>query len=114
MKAGMSWGWLKLLQLRDIVRPFFWTKIGNGMNTSVWYDSWCSQSPLIRYLTPRDITREGFSIHSCVADLVVNNAWIWPQAGLLKAPELGIIQVPCLEESRPDLPVWRASNAYGA
>ena len=110
MKAGISWGWLKLLQLRDIVRPFFWTKIGNGKNTSVWYDSWCSQSPLIRYLTPRDITREGFSIHSCVADLVVNNAWIWPQAWLLKAQELGIIQVPCLEESRPDLPVWRASN----
>ena len=45
-----------------------------------------------------------------MVDLVVNNAWIWPQAWLLKAPELGIIQVPCLEESRPDLPVWRASN----
>jgi hypothetical protein len=74
MKEGISWGWLKLLQLRDIVRPFFWTKIGNGNNTSLWYDSWCSQFPLIRYLTPRDITREGFSIHSCVADLVVNNA----------------------------------------
>ncbi|GJR04220.1 RNA-directed DNA polymerase, eukaryota, reverse transcriptase zinc-binding domain protein [Tanacetum coccineum] len=26
-KDGMSWGWLKLLQLRDIVRPFFWVKL---------------------------------------------------------------------------------------
>ncbi|GKD87311.1 hypothetical protein Tco_1358465 [Tanacetum coccineum] len=29
-KDGMSWGWLKLLQLRDIVRPFFWVKLGLG------------------------------------------------------------------------------------
>ncbi|GJY86607.1 putative reverse transcriptase domain-containing protein, partial [Tanacetum coccineum] len=35
-KDGMSWGRLKLLQLRDIVQPFFWVKlglmVGNGDN----------------------------------------------------------------------------------
>nr|GEV37706.1 retrotransposon protein, putative, Ty1-copia subclass [Tanacetum cinerariifolium] len=110
VKADMSWGWLKLLQIRDIVKPFFWTIIGNGKSTSVWYDSWCPQSPLNRYLTPRDISREGFSIKNCVADLVVDNNWIWPQAWLLKAPDLGLIAAPILDVNRPDVHQWKASN----
>ncbi|GJX76053.1 hypothetical protein Tco_0322864 [Tanacetum coccineum] len=65
-------GWLKLLQLRDLVRPFFWVKLGNGSNTSLWFDNWCESCPLIRFLSPRDIAREGFHIQSSVADLVSN------------------------------------------
>nr|GEY44039.1 hypothetical protein [Tanacetum cinerariifolium] len=64
IKADMSWGWLKLLQLREYVKPFFWVAFGNGKSTSVWYDSWCSQCPLGRLLSPRDITREGFSLQN--------------------------------------------------
>ncbi|GJU81526.1 reverse transcriptase domain, reverse transcriptase zinc-binding domain protein [Tanacetum coccineum] len=30
IKDEMSWGWRKLLQLWDIMRPFFWVKLGNG------------------------------------------------------------------------------------
>ncbi|GJV00879.1 hypothetical protein Tco_1330149 [Tanacetum coccineum] len=33
----------------------------------------------------REITNEGFNTQSKVSDLVVNNAWIWPHAWLLKA-----------------------------
>ncbi|GJR75338.1 ribonuclease H-like domain-containing protein [Tanacetum coccineum] len=34
----MSWGWLKLLQRRDFVRPFFWVKLGNGQSTLMcWF-----------------------------------------------------------------------------
>nr|GEV70161.1 hypothetical protein [Tanacetum cinerariifolium] len=62
----MSWGWWKLLQLR----------------------------PLNRFLTPRDIAREGFTLQSCVADLIVNGTWKWPNAWLAKAPNLGMENVP--------------------
>ncbi|GJX74351.1 hypothetical protein Tco_0312946, partial [Tanacetum coccineum] len=34
IKDNVSWGWLKLLQLRVLVRPFFWVKLGNGRDTS--------------------------------------------------------------------------------
>ncbi|GJW60791.1 hypothetical protein Tco_0110126 [Tanacetum coccineum] len=77
IKSDLSWGWLKLLQIRDLVKPFFWITIGNGKSTSVWFDNWCSRSPLIMYLTPRDITSEGFNIKSCVADLVANRGAAW-------------------------------------
>ncbi|GJU38853.1 putative RNA-directed DNA polymerase [Tanacetum coccineum] len=109
-KGNMSWGWRKLLQLREFVRPYFWSSIGNGLKTSIWYDMWCLISPLSRFLTPRDITREGFSITSCVADLVSNGGWNWPQAWLLKAPNLVTIPAPNLVNARNDTMKWCDTN----
>ncbi|GJZ64168.1 hypothetical protein Tco_0620589, partial [Tanacetum coccineum] len=110
VKDEMSWGWHKLLQLRDIMRPFFWVKLGNGNSTSLWYDNWCSSSPLINYLTSRDISREGFLLTNTVADLVSNGTWSWPQSWLLKAPDLGLITCPALVSSVADLWQWRDQN----
>ncbi|GJY75098.1 hypothetical protein Tco_0479529 [Tanacetum coccineum] len=45
-----------------------------------------------------------FNLQSCVADLVSNGGWAWPQSWLLKAPYLAIILDPDLVEARLDLP----------
>ncbi|GJR37696.1 retrovirus-related pol polyprotein from transposon TNT 1-94 [Tanacetum coccineum] len=58
----MSWGWRKLLQLCDLVRPYIWAKVGDG-----------------------------FHLKNHVADLIENNTWMWPQAWLQKAPNLGLL-----------------------
>ncbi|GJV83920.1 hypothetical protein Tco_1523818 [Tanacetum coccineum] len=68
----------------------------NGLSTSLWYDMWCSQSALNRFLTLRDITREGFSIQSKVVDLMTNGTWNWPLSWLAKAPNLMSIAAPTL------------------
>ncbi|GJZ31368.1 putative reverse transcriptase domain-containing protein [Tanacetum coccineum] len=99
-----------VLQLREYVKPFFWVTLGNGKSTSVWYDSWCSQCPLSRLLSPRDIIREGFSLQNYVADLMSNGEWAWPQSWLLKAPDLGLVSVSSLDESRQDIPQWCDAN----
>ncbi|GKA26756.1 hypothetical protein Tco_0712865 [Tanacetum coccineum] len=57
----------------------------------------------LTYLTPRDITREGFHLQNCMADLLSNGEWIWPQSWLLKAPDLGLVSVPSLEDARQDV-----------
>ncbi|GJS68607.1 hypothetical protein Tco_0683172 [Tanacetum coccineum] len=110
VKANMCWGWRKLLQIRELIKPFIWVKIGNGKDTSLWHDLWDTQSPLSRYLSPRDITREGYHLKNAVADLVSNNAWSWPNAWLLKAPNIGQIQAPNLIETKRDQIRWRDSN----
>nr|XP_043613661.1 uncharacterized protein LOC122585600 [Erigeron canadensis] len=33
--GSMSWGWRKILLLRDTIRPHIWKKIGNGLSTSI-------------------------------------------------------------------------------
>nr|GEV10909.1 hypothetical protein [Tanacetum cinerariifolium] len=105
----MSWGWRKLLQLRDIVKPYFWKQVGNGHNTSLWHDRWCLQGPLVRLLSPRDIAREGYTLQTHVADLVVNGAWNFPLSWLAKAPILSTLYVPMLTEHE-DSVYWRDSN----
>ncbi|GJV25614.1 hypothetical protein Tco_1378309 [Tanacetum coccineum] len=85
--------------------------IGNGMNTSLWYDTWSTHCPLCKLLSPKDITREGYSIHTCVADLIVNGAWNWPFSWLAKAPNLGLVPTPTLTASSQDRRKWRDTNA---
>ncbi|XP_022040986.1 uncharacterized protein LOC110943551 [Helianthus annuus] len=74
------WSWRKLLQLRPLIRSFCWSKLGNGRDTSVWYDNWSGISPLSSFLSSRTITREGFSLQATVADLSSNGSWLWPAA----------------------------------
>ncbi|GJW20267.1 protein LAZ1 [Tanacetum coccineum] len=43
-------------------------------------------------------------------NLVLNGAWNWPHAWLLKAPDLGILPAPSLDGSRQDCTRWRDRN----
>nr|GEU28765.1 hypothetical protein [Tanacetum cinerariifolium] len=56
-----------------------------------------------------DITREGFTLQSLVADLIVNGTWNWPNAWLAKAPNLGTIAAPILYDHN-DTVCWRDSS----
>ncbi|GJV92051.1 hypothetical protein Tco_1539864 [Tanacetum coccineum] len=105
-KVSMSWGWRKILQLRDIVKPYFWMRMGNGLKASLWHNTWCNQSPLSSYILPRDIAREGHHLRMCVADVIANGAWLWLQSWLRKAPNLAFIPVPMLID-KEDCMRWR-------
>ncbi|GJT68381.1 hypothetical protein Tco_1019861 [Tanacetum coccineum] len=114
-----------ILDIQQLIRGFLWCNDAlKREKAKVAWDVICllkkeefdsSKAHLfdgILYNTGRVATvlREGFSIKNCVADLVVDNTWIWPQAWLLNAPDLGLIAVPVLDEPCPDLHQWRASN----
>ncbi|GJT87817.1 putative reverse transcriptase domain-containing protein [Tanacetum coccineum] len=61
-------------------------------------------------MSPRDITREGYSIHTCVADLIVNGSWNWPLSWLAKAPNICLVPTPTLISSSQYCRKWRDTN----
>ncbi|GJZ17783.1 putative reverse transcriptase domain-containing protein, partial [Tanacetum coccineum] len=110
IRADSSWGWRKLLQLRDTVRPFFVSTLGDGMNTSVLFDNWCLHSPLSLRITPRDASNAGFNLACRVADFGVNGEWNWPQTWTLKVPDIAFIPAPNLDPNKRDVIQWRSKN----
>ncbi|GJS75176.1 hypothetical protein Tco_0725057 [Tanacetum coccineum] len=80
LKSDMSWGWHKILHIRDLL------------------------------LSHRDINREGFHLRTCVADLITNDTWNWPQTWITKAPMLLQVPVPSIVDSYEDTTRWRDSN----
>nr|GEV47613.1 hypothetical protein [Tanacetum cinerariifolium] len=57
----LSWGWRKILQVRQLVRPYFWYRLGDDANASAWFDNWCSVSPFADIISNRDIYGAGFN-----------------------------------------------------
>lgn len=70
--SNASWGWNKLLSLRDMVRPFIKHSLGNGQETNMWHDTWCEGGPLDKFITSRQVFSAGFSNGDTVENLSHN------------------------------------------
>lgn len=90
----VCWGWRKILQSRDILREHIVYRIGDGSQTSLWYDNWLFFGPLSQFIIKRDVFEADFSLDCKVCDMVENGEWKW-----------------CVEEEIPVL-VSSASSAY--
>ncbi|GKD47496.1 hypothetical protein Tco_1276472, partial [Tanacetum coccineum] len=95
----MSWGWRKILQVRHLVRPFFWNRIGNGNLTSAWFDTWSLVGPLSNIVSNRNIYSAGFKKDSNVYEIIHHDAWTWPNDWLVKYPILVNVASPLLSEA---------------
>ncbi|GKA80136.1 hypothetical protein Tco_0786732 [Tanacetum coccineum] len=104
--GNMLWGWRKVLQLSPIIREFICYTIGDGFIVSLWYDHWCSSSPLSDVISIRDIFRVGLDLATKVWDVVSNHAWDWPTHLIGKYPFIGLIPVPFIQEDAPDHLEW--------
>nr|XP_043625583.1 uncharacterized protein LOC122597008 [Erigeron canadensis] len=107
LKGCVTWGWRKLLQARNQVRPFFYTQIGDGLSTSAWYDNWC-YGPLISHISPRIINNVGFHLNTKVAEVIDNEVWAWPTSWNTFFPNL--VPFP-LVNGVTDRVFWK--NRYG-
>ncbi|GJS94082.1 putative reverse transcriptase domain, reverse transcriptase zinc-binding domain protein [Tanacetum coccineum] len=63
----VCWGWKKILLNRDLVRDHIVTRIGNGKDTSVWFDGWSFLGPLCQFISNRDIYEAGISLSCKIA-----------------------------------------------
>nr|XP_043613460.1 uncharacterized protein LOC122585388 [Erigeron canadensis] len=109
LPGSCSWGWRKLLQLREEIRPFIWSKMGNGNSTLAWYDWWSDLGPLIQHITAREISRAGFTLSTRVADIWDGTNWKWAAAWYDLFPVL--IQLSNLQlNDSDDMLCWKDQN----
>nr|XP_043625437.1 uncharacterized protein LOC122596855 [Erigeron canadensis] len=102
--------WKSLLDLRDKIRPHIRHKIGNGNNTSIWYDWWHESGPLCNIISRRKIHEAGFVTTMNVADMVTTNGrWNWPDDWVNQYPILAEISRPTDSDTR-DKVVWKKNN----
>ncbi|GKC01404.1 RNA-directed DNA polymerase, eukaryota, reverse transcriptase zinc-binding domain protein [Tanacetum coccineum] len=102
---GDSWGWRKLMELRNKIRPHVFHNIGNGKSTSIWYDRWNQCGPLSNIINRRDIYDARLKTTDCVANMIEEERWKWPSEWLGKFPVLREIKIPILNQNQDQI-VW--------
>ncbi|GKC34596.1 RNA-directed DNA polymerase, eukaryota, reverse transcriptase zinc-binding domain protein [Tanacetum coccineum] len=95
-----SWSWRIMVDLRDKMKPFVNVVIGDGKDTSVWYDSWNGNKALASVISKKDIYDARFCNKAVVADMIKNGEWIWPQEWRDRFPILNTINVPNISNKK--------------
>ncbi|XP_010530574.2 PREDICTED: uncharacterized protein LOC104807150 isoform X3 [Tarenaya hassleriana] len=107
---NVSWNLRKLLQMRNQAREFIGVKLGNGRDTSFWYDSWLDIGPLIVFIGETGPGLLRLPKSATVADAVRNGNWSLPPARSNRIQELHLKLLelnPPTNDAGPDLPTWR-------
>ncbi|XP_022007435.1 uncharacterized protein LOC110906640 [Helianthus annuus] len=105
--ANCCWSWRKLVQLRPLIRNHLWSELGNGANTSAWYDYWSDIGPLGDFISPRSITDADFKLDDSVANIYSNGSWAWPLAWRDLFPVLIQLDQVQLTPMKQDRLLWR-------
>ncbi|GJV81463.1 RNA-directed DNA polymerase, eukaryota, reverse transcriptase zinc-binding domain protein [Tanacetum coccineum] len=109
-KNGACWAWKNLLRHRWTFRSHIFHKIGDGMNSSLWFDNWHAICPLSDFVSKRKIFASGLPLSCKVADVINNGAWVWPEVLTNSFDALSIIPPPLLVQGKPDVVKWRSKN----
>nr|GFA68738.1 RNA-directed DNA polymerase, eukaryota, reverse transcriptase zinc-binding domain protein [Tanacetum cinerariifolium] len=97
--------------LKSKVMPFIEGKlpvrIGNGLDTSLWFDNWHAICPLSEFISKRKIYYSGLSLDCKVANVIDNGVWKWPRDLSMEFDGLNAIEPPCLIEGKKDKVFWK-------
>nr|GEW81642.1 hypothetical protein [Tanacetum cinerariifolium] len=106
----ISWSWNEVLSLKDNIRKFVRTKVRNGRNCNIWFDSWHDRGPLNRVISQSIIIAVNLSLSARVRDLVSENGWIWPNDWVSEYGEVLDIPVPTFNDDIAERTIWVNKN----
>ncbi|GJT92641.1 hypothetical protein Tco_1081486 [Tanacetum coccineum] len=109
-RDGACWAWKKLLKYRGMFREHIFHKIGDGRNTSLWFDKWHPICPLSDFISKRRIATSGLSLYCKVADIISNGMWCWPDELTNRFDALPVIPPPCIVVGKQDKVCWKSDN----
>ena len=89
-------------------------KIGNGENTSLWFDTWRSQGPICTSPHARVISDSGLTADAKVSTILTSGHWMWPPANSIELirlkEETGALPQP--NTSHADKVMWDGSFEF--
>lgn len=108
MPSSPTWTWRKLLNLRNIVHPYIKVAIGDGHNTSLWYDNWHPLGPLANRFGDRIIYDLSLPKNSKVSSIIKESKWAFPvtQTWEINEVRAGLINLPDPTVGRADIHRW--------
>ncbi|KAL0805465.1 hypothetical protein Bca101_097956 [Brassica carinata] len=63
-----SWMWKKMLKMREVARSFHKKDLGNGRQTSFWFDNWLDRGVLVNVLGERGMVDMGINRSATVEE----------------------------------------------
>ncbi|GJQ94091.1 RNA-directed DNA polymerase, eukaryota, reverse transcriptase zinc-binding domain protein [Tanacetum coccineum] len=105
-----SWGWKNLLTIRDLIMNNVRSIIGNGMDTSIWFDNWSSSGQLFQFLSHRDLYDARLKGDIKVNEMINNGQWKWQEEWYENFLMITNIVVLVLVDEIADRIIWRDRN----
>ncbi|GJV61916.1 RNA-directed DNA polymerase, eukaryota, reverse transcriptase zinc-binding domain protein [Tanacetum coccineum] len=105
MSDNAAWCWRNILKLRDKIRDFVGSKIGNGKSYFIWFDKWHSNGPLCKLITHSLLLSKGFKVNDKIVDRIRNNKWTWLNDWSRNFKDVLDVLVPVLNDLE-DKTIW--------
>ncbi|KAL0293831.1 UNVERIFIED_CONTAM: Retrovirus-related Pol polyprotein from type-2 retrotransposable element R2DM [Sesamum radiatum] len=73
-----TWGWRKLIRLRDALRPHVHYQIGDGTSFSLWHDPWHPRGPLLPQFSFGGPRHTALPPTAPLSAVISEDTWSWP------------------------------------
>ncbi|GKC71408.1 RNA-directed DNA polymerase, eukaryota, reverse transcriptase zinc-binding domain protein, partial [Tanacetum coccineum] len=84
--------------------------IGNGIDTSIWFDNWSNSGQLFQFLSHRDLYDARLKGDMKVNKMINNGQWKWLEEWYEKFPMITNIAVLVLVDEIADRIIWKDRN----
>ncbi|GKV47540.1 hypothetical protein SLEP1_g54437 [Rubroshorea leprosula] len=107
-----SWSWKQILKMRTSIKDQVWVQIGDGRQTSLFYDLWLEGGRICDLVQVREELM-AWGHGSVVAKWWNAGAWHMPDSFVRKYPSLAQLISSKSLQDREDKVVWRPTVAGG-
>ncbi|GKV23745.1 hypothetical protein SLEP1_g33443 [Rubroshorea leprosula] len=109
--TNCAWTWRQVLKLRPVLKKYIWVQVGDGRQTSLFYDWWMGESRLNDNLSSSDISTWGHDLLVC--DWWNGKEWSIPDSFVRRHPHIvEVISQQSLSRSA-DVALWKATKNDG-
>ncbi|GKC56323.1 RNA-directed DNA polymerase, eukaryota, reverse transcriptase zinc-binding domain protein [Tanacetum coccineum] len=105
-----SWNWKCLLEIRDKMAKKMQFEVGNGENTSMWYDKWHDSGLLIDKISNKDLYDARMPKMINIKDMINMGYLKWPSEWNRCEFEVMKIRPPRLKQDVKDIVKWKGND----